>query len=315
MKRFLTHWKPGRTVTTIAAIKTTAIAMAALLVFAGTGHAQPNGFGGANNMGLLASNSPRGITLTRSAVAGSPSLYHTYQFTVRDRTILNISMTAARPDVAVAIFDSGGRFLKLGKPASPRISMTVNKGLYYVRTFGTPNKTTSYRLFVHGRPAVIKVTTANRFPNTRTSNPILIPRATPPRPTFTPRPTPRTTPRVNRVGRISYGGFLYNDHSSNSRLSPTTIAVGGTFRVTSSTMRFSGAGVRTLVALEDVNRRPGSFGVTRFGLTRFNANGNTITIAGPNLALFKNRDFRVVIVTYVNGRPADHTMPGVLRIR
>lgn len=295
-----------------------------LIVFVGTSHAQPNGFGGATNMGLLASNSPRGITLTRGAVAGSPSLYHTYQFTVRDRTILNISMTAARPDVAVAIFDSGGRFLKLGKPASPRISMTVNKGLYYVRTFGTPNKTTSYRLFVHGRPAVIKVTTANRFPNTRTSNPILTPGAVPKRPTFTPRPTPRatprpaprpTTPRVNPVGRISYGGFVYNDHSSNSRLSPTTIAVGGTFRVTSSTMRFSGAGVRTLVALEDVNRRPGSFGVTRFGLTRFNANGNTITIAGPNLALFKNRDFRVVIVTYVNGRPNSYTMPGVLRVR
>ena len=98
-------------------------------------------------------------------------------------------------------------------------------------------------------------------------------------------------------------------------MSPTTIGVNGTFRVTSSTMRFSGPGVRTLVALEDVNRRAGSFGVTRFGLRRFIASGNSITIAGPDLSIFRNRDFRVVIVTYVNGRPMDYTMPGVLRIR
>ncbi len=312
MKRFLNHRKNGRALVPRASVGALA-AVVALLVFAGAGYAQPTGFGGATYMGLLASNSPRGITLTRSAVAGSPSLYHTYRFTTRDRMNLDIRLNVARPDVAVAIFDGNGRFLKLGKPANPRITMTVNKGTYYVRTFGTPNKRTSYRLFVHGKPTVIKVTTVNRFPTTRASNPVLTPRAIPNRPTVTPR-TP-TRPRVNPVGRISYGGLLYNDHSSNSRLSPTTIRVGGSFRVTSSTMRFSGPGVRTLVALEDVNRRAGSFGVTRFGLRSFRASGNTITIAGPNLALFRNRDFRVVIVTYVNGRPADYTMPGVLRIR
>ncbi len=121
-------------------------------------------------------------------------------------------------------------------------------------------------------------------------------------------------PARRPIGRISYGGLNYNDHSANTMMTPSTIRVGGTFRITSTTMRFSGSGTTVRVVLEVQNRRPGSFGVTRLLLRGVRVSGNTLIVRGPDHAVYANQSYRVVVVTYTNRRPDSYTSPGLLRV-
>jgi hypothetical protein len=111
----------------------------------------------------------------------------------------------------------------------------------------------------------------------------------------------------------SYGGFVYDDHTPTTRLSTNSIPVNGSFRVTSTTMRFHGQPI--FVLLEDVNRIPGSSGVTRFRLPNVRYNSNSLLIAGPDLGIFRNRTFRVVVSTWEGGRPQYIAMPGTITFR
>jgi len=257
------------------------------------------GFGNAKALGTLTGISKRPQLLVGRGTTTPRNLYHTFRFSVQRLHDVTIAANPRQKNVSVALFDSRGRFLVVGPQKNPRIRRNLKQGSYFVRIFGMPKRTSRYVVAVSG---------------TVVGNPAVSP--IPPRPTVVFNPPARpVTPPPCRVGRISYGGLLYANHSACSNMGPTAIPVSGRFTVRSSTMQFSGRGVRTIVALEEVNRRPGSFGVTRFGLNRFSANGRTLTVNGPGLALFKNRTFRVVVVTYVNRRPSSYTMPGTVTFR
>lgn len=170
-------------------------------------------------------------------------------------------------------------------------------GYYYLRIYTADGRLTPFRLTVRGFPPLKPV----------------VRRPINPTPTRTPR-TPRTpTPAVRPVGKISYGGFLYNSHSANTTMSPTTIRAAGSCRIQSSTMRFSGPGTRLEVALELQDRRPGSFGVTRLRVP-WRVSGNTLIVSGPRYAVYANQSYRVTVVTWTNGRPDSHASPGILRV-
>lgn len=111
---------------------------------------------------------------------------------------------------------------------------------------------------------------------------------------------------------ISYGGFNYEDQSATTRLLTNRVPVGGVITVQSSTVRFH-AGQQILVALEDVNRRPGSFGVTRLGLRSFRWTGGTLSVRGPDHPAYRGT-YRVVVVTWEGGRPQHYMMPGTVTI-
>jgi hypothetical protein len=118
------------------------------------------------------------------------------------------------------------------------------------------------------------------------------------------------------VGTISYGGIYYNDHSANTTMTPGTIAVGGSFQINSCSMSFAGAGKQVRVVLELLNRQPGSFGVTRLQLRGVRVAGtNQLVVRGPDLAVYGRQSYRVVVVTYTNGRPDSYAGPGVLTVR
>jgi hypothetical protein len=116
------------------------------------------------------------------------------------------------------------------------------------------------------------------------------------------------------IPRIAYRGFLFDDHSANTTLAPLTIPVGGTFRVTSSTMPFAGAGKQLAVVLEPLNRIPGSSGVGNLLLRGVTVRGNTLTVQGPNVAVYGRQTYRVIVITYTNGLPDDYASPGLLRV-
>jgi hypothetical protein len=116
------------------------------------------------------------------------------------------------------------------------------------------------------------------------------------------------------AAQISYGGFLYDDHSASTRIANPNVPLGGTFQVVSTTLRFH-SGQRIFVLLEDVNRIPGSSGVTRFSLTSFRWVGGTLTVRGPDHPIFRNRTFRVVVSTWEYGRPNDIALPGTITVR
>ena len=119
------------------------------------------------------------------------------------------------------------------------------------------------------------------------------------------------------VGTISYGGIYYNDHSANTTLSPSTINVGGSFVINSCSMLFGGPGKQVRVALEVLNRQPGSFGVTRLGLRGISvsANGRQMVVQGPNHPIYGKQSYRLVVVTYTNLRPDSYASPGYLTVR
>jgi len=125
--------------------------------------------------------------------------------------------------------------------------------------------------------------------------------------TARPTPQPRTTIRPPTHLR-------YTDHSANTTMAPTTVRVGGTFRITSSTMRFAGPNTEVRVVLEVQNRRPGSYGVTRLQLRGVRISGNTLIVRGPDHPVWANQSYRVVVVTYTNRRPDSYASPGSLRV-
>lgn len=132
------------------------------------------------------------------------------------------------------------------------------------------------------------------------------------------RPTTITLGCANRpVGTISYGGISYNDHSANTSLTPRSIAVGGSFRIDSCSMSFAGAGKQVRVVLEVQNRKPGSFGLTRLQLTGVSVGGGgkTLVVRGPDHSIYGNQSYRVVVVTFTNGRPDSYASPGLLSVR
>jgi hypothetical protein len=133
-----------------------------------------------------------------------------------------------------------------------------------------------------------------------------------------PIPTQVKQACANRpVGTISYGGIYYNDHSANTTVTPNTINVGGSFTISSCSMVFAGPGKQVRVALEVLNRQPGSFGVTRLGLTGISvsANGRQIVVQGPNHPIYGKQSYRLVVVTYTNLRPDSYASPGYLTVR
>ena len=119
------------------------------------------------------------------------------------------------------------------------------------------------------------------------------------------------------VGVISYGGIYYNDHSANTTMSPGTIPLGGTFRIRSCSMSFAGAGKEVRVALEMLNRQPGSGGVTRLLLRGVSvaSGGSELIVTGPPYPVYGHQSYRVVVVTYTNRRPDSYASPGVLTVR
>jgi hypothetical protein len=119
------------------------------------------------------------------------------------------------------------------------------------------------------------------------------------------------------VGTISYGGINYSDHTANTKVTPSTINVGGSFVISSCSMIFGGPGKQVRVALEVLNRQPGSYGVTRLGLTgiRVSANGRQIVVQGPNHPIYGKQSYRLVVVTYTNQRPDSYASPGYLTVR
>jgi hypothetical protein len=151
---------------------------------------------------------------------------------------------------------------------------------------------------------VVVVTITNRRPDSYASPGYLRVTAAPSRRTTTPQPT----------RRISYGGIYYTDHSATTTMSPTTVRVGGTFRITSRTMRFSGRNTQVRVVLEVQNRRAGSYGVTRLQLRGVRVSGNTLIVRGPDHPVWANQSYRVVVVTYTNRRPDSYASPGTLRV-
>jgi len=158
---------------------------------------------------------------------------------------------------------------------------------------------------------VVVVTYTNRQPDSYASPGILRVNPQP-----TPRPTPATPsqPAVQPVGRISYGGLFYNNHTPNTTMSPTSIRVRGSFRITSRSMRFSGPNTEVRVALEPLNRQPGSYGVPRLQLRGVRVSGNTLIVQGPDHLIYANQSYRVVVVTYTNRRPDSYASPGILRV-
>ena len=136
-----------------------------------------------------------------------------------------------------------------------------------------------------------------------------------------PRPTPGRVIVANScrgaVGTISYGGIYYNDHSANTRVTPSTINVGGSFVISSCSMLFVGPGKQVRVALEVLNRQPGSYGVTRLRLTgvQVSGNGRQIVVQGPNHPIYGNQSYRLVVVTYTNLRPDSYADLGYLTVR
>ena len=132
--------------------------------------------------------------------------------------------------------------------------------------------------------------------------------------TVTPR-TPRTlTPARRPVGRISYGGLTYNNHSANTTMTPHTMRVNGTFRITSTSMRFRGSGTRLTVVLEVTNRPRVATGLTRVQLRGVRISGNTLIVRGPSHPYYANQTYRVTVVTWTNGRPDSYASPGLLRL-
>jgi len=182
-----------------------------------------------------------------------------------------------------------------------------------LRNWGTPA----------ARARLLRALAAARAKAGRTARPTPQPRTTirPPThlrirttPTVTPRTPVRLAPAPQPTGRISYGGIYYTDHSANTTMSPTTVRVGGTFRITSSTMRFAGPNTEVRVVLEVQNRRPGSYGVTRLQLRGVRISGNTLIVRGPDHPVWANQSYRVVVVTYTNRRPDSYASPGSLRV-
>jgi hypothetical protein len=131
------------------------------------------------------------------------------------------------------------------------------------------------------------------------------------------RPTQVNLPCTGAVRPISYGGIYYNDHSANTSVTPSTINVGGSFVISSCSMQFGGPGKQVRVALEVLNRQPGSSGVTRLGLTGISVSGNgrQIVVQGPNHPIYGKQSYRLVVVTYTNLRPDSYASPGYLTVR
>jgi hypothetical protein len=137
----------------------------------------------------------------------------------------------------------------------------------------------------------------------------------------------RRIPRPNRVivanscrgpvKPISYGGIYYNDHSANTKVTPSTISVGGSFVINSCSMVFGGPGKQVRVALEVLNRQQGSYGVTRLRLTgvQISGNGRQLVVQGPNHPVYGNQSYRIVVVTYTNLQPDSYASPGYLTVR
>ncbi len=285
------------------------IAVVASILFAGsTAYGQPVGFGNATNLGTLRNQASGWNLWANHTVRSTPGVvgYHTYRFDVAGSQMVTVTLTAPTKTVAVVLFNSSGQPTKIAGNNDPKFTVSMSAGTYYLRTIANPNTTTSYRLTVNGMPNVI---IAPR-PVLRTPTVINAPK---PAPQPAPAPAP-PVPQPKPVTRISYGGFVFDNHSANTTLSPTTINVGGTFRVTSTTMSIP-SNARVFVTLVDVNRVPGSAGVTRFSLQRFSWSGRTLTIAGPDLALFRNRSFYVEISTWENGLPKNYAMPGIIKIQ
>lgn len=110
--------------------------------------------------------------------------------------------------------------------------------------------------------------------------------------------------------QISYGGFLYSNHTGTTTMTPSMVPTGGFFTITSTTMPFSGAGKQRVVLLE--RTVPGSGGQTRFALTNVTQVGNTLTVQAPAQAIFGGGQvYNVVVVTWTNGLPDDYANPGM----
>jgi hypothetical protein len=129
------------------------------------------------------------------------------------------------------------------------------------------------------------------------------------------RPVPSMSCANRPVGVISYGGIYYNDHSANTTMSPASIRVGGSFQINSCSMAF-GPGKDLRVVLEVLNRQPGSFGVTRLRLMGVTLSGsNRLVVRGPDHPVYGHQSYRVVVVTYTNGRPDSYASPGILTVQ
>jgi hypothetical protein len=123
-------------------------------------------------------------------------------------------------------------------------------------------------------------------------------------------PTLLFPPACQRPTPVYIRNLLYNDYSSSTRLSFTSVATGGFFQITSNCLPLNG---QVVVTLQDVNRGPG-FGVTAFRLTNVRVSGNTLTAQAPALPLFRNRTYHVAVFVY-GQQPWNTANPGQITIR
>jgi hypothetical protein len=97
-------------------------------------------------------------------------------------------------------------------------------------------------------------------------------------------------------------------------MSPTTIRPNGTFRINSRSMNFTGSGKVVTVVLEVLNRRRGSWGVTRLRVQIVQRTRNSLLVRGPVYGVYGNQSYRVVVVTITNRRPDSYASPGILKV-
>jgi len=112
------------------------------------------------------------------------------------------------------------------------------------------------------------------------------------------------------VPNVSIRNLQYADYTRYSRLSPTTVALGGYIKISTTCMPFDG---QIVVTLQDANRPPNSSGVTAFRLTNVTRSGGVVTAQMPNLAMFRNRTFYVALFVY--GQPRKTAAPGTVTIQ
>jgi len=197
---------------------------------------------------------------------------------------VRVNVSGSSADFAVYLLDGAKNIFANNTAAGVRaksITRTLAPGVYYAFVISQGSGTVNYQLTVEAN----------------------LPRV-PPNPPTPPGPT-----------RVSYGGFLYDNHTTPATtMSPATVPLGGFFQVTSTTMPFAGPGTVLYVILEVQNRQPGSGGVTRLLLTNVVVSGNTLTAQAPDLAIYGHQTYNVVVATWTNNQPNDYANPGMLKV-
>lgn len=129
-------------------------------------------------------------------------------------------------------------------------------------------------------------------------------------PPSAPAPAPPPAPACKTVPSVYIRNIRYDDYSSYTSLSTTSVAPGGFFRIRTNCLPLNG---QIVVTLQDVNRGPG-FGVTAFRLTNVSVSGNVVTAQAPGLPIYQNRTYHVALFVY-GQQPWKTANPGQITVR